>query len=499
MDKNLKETIEDSENATIRELPHNIEAEQILLGNLMVNNEDLNKVSDFLFPEHFYEPFHRRLYEAIQKFHDKAVIANPVTLKNLFEHDEALQTKGGSTYLADLAGLAINIVNIHDYGKAIYELALKRSLIDLGKEIVNDSFQTDLNVSAHDQIENAEQKLFHLSMNDIENQKGFALLKYPLSRAIDRAQNAFKNKGKVSGIATDFIDLDEILGGFQDSDLVIMAGRPSMGKTAIATNLAYNCCKSMVKNHENSIKNKEEGYTDTKPKAVGFFSLEMSSEQIATRMLAMISGVSSSKLRTGHIDEDEFGDIARASQELGEIPFFIDDTPSLSVSALRTKARRMKRMHNLGLIVVDYLQLMRANSSNREMNRVQEISEITQGLKAIAKELNVPLIALSQLSRAVEQREDKRPLLSDLRESGSIEQDADIVMFIYREEYYLMRKKPKEGTEQYARWQEEMEDVSNITELIVSKHRNGPIGSAKLMFDANYTRFNNLTKNYDSI
>ncbi|MEQ9116366.1 MAG: replicative DNA helicase [Rickettsiales bacterium] len=481
------------------ELPHNIDAEQTLLGNLMVNNEDLNKVSDFLSSNHFYVPVHQRIYEAIQKFHDKGILANPITLKNYFDQDESLKEYGGHKYLADLAGLSLGIINMYDYGKSIYELALKRELISIGKDIVNDAREHKFERSAHDQIENAEKKLYDLSNDDLERNKGFAQLKTPLQEAINKAQSAYQNKGKVSGIASNFTDLDELLGGFQDSDLVIMAGRPSMGKTAVSVNIAYNACKNLVANHEALLKGEDaEEHQGTKPKSVGFFSLEMSSEQIATRMLSMVSGVSSSKLRTGHIDEDEFSDIANATKTLQDMPFYIDDTPSISVAALRTKARRLKRMHNLGIIIVDYLQLMRADSSNREMNRVQEISEITQGLKAIAKELHIPVIALSQLSRAVEQREDKRPLLSDLRESGSIEQDADIVIFIYREEYYLMRKKPKEGTEQYAKWQADMEDVSNITELIVSKHRNGPIGSVRLFFDAHYTRFSNLTQEYES-
>ena len=486
--------------AEIVDLPFNIDAEQVLLGNLMVNNEDLNKVSDFLSKEHFYVPVHQKIYDAIQKFHDKGVLANPVTLKNYFDQDESLKEHGGPKYLADLAGLSLGIVNMHDYGKAIYELALKRDLISIGKEIVNDARQSSIDLSAHDQIERAEKKLYDLSTDDIERNKGFSQLKTPLQGAINKAQLAFQNKGRVSGIATDFTDLDEILGGFQNSDLIIMAGRPSMGKTAVSVNLAYNACRNLVANHENMLKEDEKGeLKGSKPKSVGFFSLEMSSEQIATRMLSMVSGVSSTKLRTGHIDEDEFSDIAIATKKLQDLPFYIDDTPSISVAALRTKARRLKRMHNLGIIIVDYLQLMRADNSKREMNRVQEISEITQGLKAIAKELDIPVIALSQLSRAVEQREDKRPLLSDLRESGSIEQDSDIVIFIYREEYYLMRKKPKEGTEQYAKWQADMESVSNITELIISKHRNGPIGSVRLFFDAHYTRFSNLTQDYDSM
>lgn len=500
MVKELKEKSQGTESLGVREQPYNLQAEQVLLGNLMVNNEELNKVADFLLKEHFFEPTHQKIYEAIQKFHDKGIVANPITLKNYFDQEEALKVQGGERYLADLAGLSVNIVNVYDYGKTIYELALKRNLINIGKDIVNDAYQESLDISAHDQIEIAERKLYDLSMNDLDKQKGFAQIKKPLIDAINRAQGAYKNKGKVSGIATNFVELDEMLGGFQDSDLIIIAGRPSMGKTAVAGNLAYNACQSLIKNYNDAKQNEEEQDNidkHKKVKSVGFFSLEMSAEQIATRLLSMVSGVDSSKLRTGHIEESDFAEVAKASREIQDIPFYIDDTPSLSISALRTRARRLKRLHNLGVIFVDYLQLMRPATSGREMSRVQEISEITQGLKAIAKELNVPVVALSQLSRAVEQREDKKPLLSDLRESGSIEQDADIVIFIYREEYYLERKEPKKSNEQqYKEWLDSLEKVKNVTELIVSKHRNGPIGSVELFFDEKHTRFSNLSRSH---
>lgn len=482
----------------VRTIPQNIMAEQMLLGAVLTNNESIHKVSDFLISDHFYEPVHQRIYDTVLLFMDKGIVANHITLKNYFDKDEALKEKGGAVYLADLAALATTIINITDYGKAIYELAVRRNLIEIGEDIFNDAFDKEIELTAHDQIEVAEQKLYDLAVNDLEQNKGFLQIKHPLTEAINKAQLAFQNKGKVSGISTDFIDLDELLGGLQCSDLLILAGRPSMGKTALAVNLALNCSKVLVKNFEKQKKANPEEYASKKPGAVGFFSLEMSSEQLASRMISMLSGISTVKLRTGHVDENEFVGIVQAAKDLQSLPFFMDDTPSLTISALRTRARRLKRKHNCSILFIDYLQLVRSSlSSSRDQNRVQEISEITQGLKAIAKELNIPVVAMSQLSRAVEQREDKRPLLSDLRESGSIEQDADIVMFIYREEYYLMRKKPKEGTEEYNKWQSDMDSVGNVTEIIVSKHRNGPVGSVKLQFDSHLTKFNNYAAKYE--
>jgi replicative DNA helicase len=476
-----------------RTLPYNIMAEQMLLGTVLVDNEMLSKVNEFLNEDHFFDPVHKKIYEIIKTFSEKGIIANPVTLKNYFDKEEGLKDRGGAQYLIELASLSATIINVHDYGRAIYDLALRRQLIHIGEEITNDAFDKEQGLSANEQIEIAEQKLYNIADDYLGNNTGFVQLNKPLAESIEKAQQAFKNKGKVSGIASEFVDLDELLGGFQDSDLVIVAGRPSMGKTALSLNFALNCCKVLRNNFEN---NKDKDKSE-KQKSVGFFSLEMSSEQLASRLIASASGVNTSKLRTGHIDEEELGYLVKASKELQSLQLFIDDTPSLSISALRTRARRLKRKHNMGILFVDYLQLLRAtNSSNKDQNRVQEISEITQGLKAIAKELNIPVIAGSQLSRAVEQREDKRPLLSDLRESGTIEQDSDIVIFIYREEYYLMRRKPsKEGTDLYDKWQQDMNNVQNVTELIISKHRNGPIGNVKLYFDSNLTKFSNFQRN----
>lgn len=468
-----------------RTQPYNLMAEQALLGAILVNNEMMDRVGDFLTAEHFYEPVHQRIYAAVIVFKDRGVIATPVTLKNFFDKDEALASMGGAEYLGRLAGRATTIINIADYGKVVYDLAIRRKLIVVGGDIVNSAFETEMELTAVQQIEQAEQVLFTLA-SEGKSDNGLTMLHVSLQNAVKRAELAYKHKEKVSGIPTKFDDLDNLLGGLQNSDLLILAGRPSMGKTALAINMAFNACQALYSQA------KKEEISGSLP-GVGFFSLEMSSEQLASRILAMVSGVNSAKMRTGQINESEFFEIIRASSSLKEMPFFMDDTPALTISALRTRARRLQRKHNVKLIMVDYLQLLRGSSSNGT-NRVQEVSEITQGLKAIAKELNIPVIALSQLSRAVEQREDKRPQLSDLRESGSIEQDADIVMFIYREEYYLERKQPQEGTAEHTTWQQDMDRVMNVTEVIIAKQRHGPIGTVKLQFDANTTKFSNLAR-----
>lgn len=475
----------EEDKASYRTVPHNLMAEQMLLGSFLINNENVSKVNDFLTPEHFYEPVHGRIYEAILRYIDKGVIATPVTLKNNFDKDQALKDVEKGAYLAKLAALASTIVNIYDYGKMVYDFALRRKLIDVGEEIVNDAFDKEIESTATEQIERAEQSLYQLSNEGSGGSTGFLPLHNSILGAIERAEKAFKNKEKITGVSTGFLDMDEMLGGFQDSDLLILAGRPSMGKTALAINLAINSCKFLAK--------KKIAKGEKQP-SVGVFSLEMSAEQIAMRILAMDSGVDSSKIRKGMINDEEFSKIMISSQAIDQLPFFIDDTPALTISSLRTRARRLKRKHNLSLLVIDYLQLIRGSSKASEANRVQEISEITQGLKAIAKELNIPVIALSQLSRAVEQREDKRPLLSDLRESGSIEQDADVVMFIFREEYYLIRKQPTPDTDAHNKWQESLDQVQNLTEVIISKQRNGPVGTVRLFFDSDTTEFKNYSK-----
>lgn len=471
-----------------RTLPFNIQAEQAVLGALIIKNDSIYKVNDFLQSEHFFEPVHQRIYSAIEKFIERGIVATPVTLKNHFEQDESLKNVGGADYLNKLSSISVAIINLNSYAKLIYDMSVKRNLISLGEDIVNDSYDNKVDVTAKNLIEQTEQKLFNLASEGISD-NGFKPLKDSLLEAINRANEAYKRSEKITGLSSGFQDLDALLGGLQNSDLLILAGRPSMGKTAFAINMAVNSAKYILENKIND--------DDNRPLSVGFFSLEMSSEQLAARMIAMESGVDSSKMRTGNLNDDEFAKLVRANKELYKIPFYMDDTPALSISALRTRARRLKRKSNLGLIIVDYLQLMKGSAKSSEANRVQEVSEVTQGLKAVAKELDVPVIALSQLSRAVEQREDKRPQLSDLRESGSIEQDADIVMFIYREEYYEERKKPSEAdAEKFAKWQDKMENCHNLTEIIIAKQRHGPIGTTKLFFNSNTTKFENYAENY---
>jgi replicative DNA helicase len=479
--------------------PANTEAEQALLGAILINNAAYGRVSEFLLPEHFGNAVHGRIFAAIGKLTERGQIANPVTLKNLFDQDGALSEIGGAQYLALLAESAVTIINAEHYGRTIHDLHLRRELITIGQDVVADAFRHDLDDPATEQIERAEAKLFEVATAG-QAEGGFRPFTAALTNAITMAQAAFKRDGKTVGVATGFTDLDKKLGGLHPSDLVILAGRPSMGKTALATNIAFNAAKDYQPART------PEGRIDlTRPAedgaVVGFFSLEMSSEQLATRILAEESGTSSDRIRRGEVRREDFDKFVIASQRLAAVPLYIDDTPALSVGALRTRARRLKRQHGLGLIVVDYLQLLRPSAANRAMeNRVQEISDITRGLKAVAKELDVPVLALSQLSRAVEQREDKRPMLADLRESGSIEQDSDVVMFIFREEYYLSRGEPTRRPEEsddkfndrYDRWKERCEASFGMADVIIAKQRHGPIGTVKLHFEAETTKFDNF-------
>jgi replicative DNA helicase len=478
----------------IRLPPSNTEAEQALLGAIFRNNLAHSRVSDFLDPEHFGNAVHGRIYAAIGKLIERGQLANPVTLKNLFDQDGALAEIGGAQYLTRLAESAVTIINAEEYGRRIHDLHLRRQLIGLGEDVVNDAFRHDLDDAAINQIERAEEKLYKLAESG-QAEGGLRPFRSALTEAIELAQAAFKRDGKTVGVATGFIDIDKKLGGLHPSDLIIAAGRPGMGKTAFATNIAFHAARTY----------RAAPGPDGRPVAedggvIGFFSLEMSAEQLATRILAEESGVPSDRIRRGDVRREDFDKFVAASQRLAAVPLYIDDTPALSVAALRTRARRLKRQQGLGLIVVDYLQLMRPASTSRgQENRVQEISEITRGLKAIAKELNVPVLALSQLSRAVEQREDKRPQLADLRESGSIEQDADVVMFIFREEYYKSREpKINENETQdkfntrYSEWQELMEKIHGIAEIIIAKQRHGPVGTVKLHFEAETTKFDNF-------
>jgi replicative DNA helicase len=476
----------------IRTPPYNPDAEQTLLGALLINNSAHLRVSEFLQPEHFGNAMHGRIFAAIGRLIERGQIANPVTLKNLFDQDGALTEIGGAQYLVLLANAAVSIVNVEDYARAIHDLHIRRELIALGEDVVNDAFRHDLDDPPREQIERAEKKLFELAISG-QTETGFRQFKVALTEAIESADAAIKRSPKTIGVATGFRDLDNKLGGLHRSDLIVLAGRPSMGKTALATNIAFNAAK----------KYKPASTSDGRKAAddgavIGFFSLEMSAEQLATRILAEESGTSSDRIRRGDIRREDFDRFVAVSQRLQALPLFIDDTPALSISALRTRSRRLMRQQGLGLIVIDYLQLLRPSSQVRTQdNRVQEISEITRGLKTLAKELDVPVLALSQLSRAVEQREDKRPLLSDLRESGSIEQDADVVMFIFREEYYRNRlqppKLPDETDEKFKtrfqKWQDSCEEVYGITEVIVAKQRHGPVGTIKLHFNAESTKF----------
>jgi replicative DNA helicase len=480
--------------------PANTEAEQALLGAILINNTAYHRVAEFLAPEHFGSAVHGRIYAAIGKLIDRGQIANPVTLKNLFDQDGALIEIGGAAYLARLAEAAVTVSGAEHYGRTIWDLHLRRELITIGQDIVSEAFYHDLDDPAPVQIERAETKLFGLATTG-QAEGGLRPFTTALTSAITMAQAAFKRDGKTVGVATGFVDLDKKLGGLHPSDLVIVAGRPSMGKSALATNIAFHAAKA----HRPA--RGADGRIDLARPAedgavVAFFSLEMSAEQLATRILAEESGTSSDRIRRGEVRREDFDKFVMASQRLAAVPLYIDDTPALSVAALRTRARRLKRQQGLGLIVVDYLQLMRPSTANARAieNRVQEISEITRGLKAVAKELDVPVLALSQLSRAVEQREDKRPMLADLRESGSIEQDADVVMFIYREEYYLSRGEPSRRPEEsedrfndrYDRWKERCEAAWGMAEIIIAKQRHGPIGNVKLHFEPETTKFDNF-------
>jgi len=468
----------------VSSMPHNLEAEQALLGSLMFDNAVFERLSDRLRGSHFYEPFHQRLFDAIEDHIRQGLLAEPTILMERFKQDPAFQEFGGLRYLADLVDRAPPAANAPDYARVVYDLALRRDLIRIGGEIIKEAPNPE--TPADEQIEQAEQTLYSLAETG-KPSSGFVSFSHALSGAVEMAGEAYQREGKLAGLATRLDDLDQKLGGLHPSDLLILAGRPSMGKTALATNIAFNVARNYrwEPTPDGGRKTVDGG-------VVAFYSLEMSAEQLAMRILADASGVSSDKLRKGEIDASDFGKIRDAAIEIGESPLYIDATGGLSISKLAARARRLKRMENgLDLIVVDYLQLV-TTGDNSQKNRVQEVSEITGGLKALAKELNVPIIALSQLSRQVEQREDKRPQLSDLRESGSIEQDADCVMFVYRESYYLGRAEPREGTEEHLKWQEDMDRLQHQAEVVIGKQRHGPIGIVKLAFDSNTTRFGNL-------
>ncbi len=464
-----------------RKLPANIQAEQMLLGAILINSKLVDQVSEFLLADHFMEPLHQKIYQAIINITEKGLIATPITLKSMLNQDELFQKADGDKYLAKITTLAMVVINPSDYGKIIWDLSLKRQLIEIGENIVNQAYDSTLEQGGLDQLEKAEHSLYNLaSHGNIE--KSFTSIRDSVTESLESIDRAMKHSDHVTGVSTGFIDMDKILSGFQNSDLIILAGRPSMGKTAFAMNLAYNACQALIKR-------RAEGDPLS---SVGFFSLEMSSEQLASRLLSMLTEVDSSAMRSGKLNEQHYNKIRQAAIDLAEIPIFVDDTPALSISTIRTRARKLKRKYNLGILFIDYLQLIRGTGKNE--NRVLEISQITQSLKAIAKELNIPVVALSQLSRAVEQRPDKKPMLSDLRESGSIEQDADLVMFIYREEYYLLREQPSNGDAKYAEWMEKLNKVHSQMDIFIAKHRNGAVGNIKLHYDNQFSKCSNLAR-----
>tara|TARA_B100002051_G_scaffold275490_1_gene319751 strand:- start:365 stop:1792 length:1428 start_codon:yes stop_codon:yes gene_type:complete len=459
--------------------PSNIEAEQALIGSVLVNNDIIDEISSIISSSTFYDPAHTKIYEVIETLNKKGMIANPITLKNFFEKDNMLDEVGGTEYLVKLTRFSSSTKQAVDYAKIIHEMFLRRELVLISDKLSTDTLNAnDQEQNAEDIIESAEKSLFDLAERGSFSQS-YIKFNQAIDQTIQMATMAMQSDQGIVGIPTGLTDLDEKLGGLHKSDLIILAGRPSMGKTALATNIAYNASQHILKRQEKS--------------SVAFFSLEMSSEQLSTRILSEQAKIRSDDIRRGKVNEEEINRYIETSRNIYNLPLFIDETPAITIATLSNRARRMKRLFGLSLIVVDYIQLMRS-SSNKNDGRVQEISEITQGLKALAKELSVPVLALSQLSRAVEQRDDKQPQLADLRESGSIEQDADVVMFVYREAYYLERKQPKLGSIEHAEWQSKMNDVNGLADIILGKQRHGPTGVVKVEFEGIYTKFKDLGK-----
>jgi replicative DNA helicase len=463
-------------------LPANVEAEAALLGALMLDNRLVEDIGLKLKPHHFHEELHGRIYDSILKLTDKNMVANPVTLRPMFEADESMKQVGGPGYLASLTGSGATLIAAKDFAQQIYDLALLRALIGVGRDLVESALDTSEEVAPLEQIEKAEGELYKVAEQGGADGKAKSFAE-ATREALETAEKAL-NSGGLSGITTGLESLNGKIGGLHSSDLIIVAGRPGMGKSALGTNIGFAAAKRYLRDLEDGIPPEKSGGA-----AVALFSLEMSADQLATRILAEQSGISSESLRMGKISKQEFRQLARAAAELESLPFYIDDTPGLTIAALRARARRLKRQKNIGMVIVDYLQLLQGTGRNANDNRVNEISEISRGLKTLAKEINVPVIALSQLSRAVEQREDKRPQLSDLRESGSIEQDADIVLFIYREDYYLANKQPAEDHPEFAQWQEEMGRVYGLAEILVAKQRHGATGKVRVRFDSRITKF----------
>ena len=472
------EKIKPSDSGSNKKQPSNIDAEQALIGSILVNNDIIDEVANIINPTSFYDPIHTKIYEVIEILNNKGMIANPITLKNYFEKDNMLNEVGGTEYLVKLTRFSGSVKQAIDYAKVVHEMYLRRELVLISDNLSSETLNSKEH-NAEDIIEHTERSLFDLAERGSFSQS-FVKFNYALDQTIEMATLAMKNEKGIVGVPTGLTALDEKLGGLHKSDLIILAGRPSMGKTALATNIAYHAAQKILGNEEKS--------------SVAFFSLEMSSEQLSTRILSEQARIRSDDIRRGKVTEEEINRYIETSRNIYNLPLFIDETPAITIATLSNRARRIKRLFGLSLVVVDYIQLMRSYSNKNE-SRVQEISEITQGLKALAKELNVPVLALSQLSRAVEQRDDKQPQLADLRESGSIEQDADVVMFVYREAYYLERKQPKLGSIEHAEWQSKMNDVNGLADIILGKQRHGPTGTVKVEFEGIYTKFKDLSTN----
>ncbi len=454
-----------------KELPNNIEAEQSVIGSILVTNEIFDEISTIISSINFYDPMHQKIFNAVESLIYKGMLANPITLKNYFEDEK--DDLDIPEYLIKITKFSTSVRQAIEYSKIIYDMFVRRELIKISEQTIDSAKINDLDTSGQNIIENSERLLFDLA------EKGSfssSLIKFDdaMKQTIEMASAAYKNEGGIVGVPTGLRDLDDRLGGLHQSDLIIIAGRPSMGKTSLATNIAFNAAKHIQENGKKS--------------SIAFFSLEMSSEQLSTRILSEQARIGSNDIRRGRISDDQFDQFLETSKNIAELPLFIDETPAISIAAMSNRARRIKRLHGLDMIVVDYIQLMRGTTINKD-GRVQEISQITQGLKAIAKELGVPVVALSQLSRQVEQRDDHKPQLADLRESGSIEQDADVVMFVYREGYYLQRKEPREATVEHAEWQAKMNEVAHLAEIIIGKQRHGPIGKVTLEFEERFTKF----------
>ena len=472
------EKIKVTDSGSNKKQPSNIDAEQALIGSILVNNDIIDEVANIINPTSFYDPIHTKIYEVIEILNNKGMIANPITLKNYFEKDNMLNEVGGTEYLVKLTRFSGSVKQAIDYAKVVHEMYLRRELVLISDNLSSETLNSKEH-NAEDIIEHTERSLFDLAERGSFSQS-FVKFNYALDQTIEMATLAMKNEKGIVGVPTGLTALDEKLGGLHKSDLIILAGRPSMGKTALATNIAYHAAQKILGNEEKS--------------SVAFFSLEMSSEQLSTRILSEQARIRSDDIRRGKVTEEEINRYIETSRNIYNLPLFIDETPAITIATLSNRARRIKRLFGLSLVVVDYIQLMRSYSNKNE-SRVQEISEITQGLKALAKELNVPVLALSQLSRAVEQRDDKQPQLADLRESGSIEQDADVVMFVYREAYYLERKQPKLGSIEHAEWQSKMNDVNGLADIILGKQRHGPTGTVKVEFEGIYTKFKDLSTN----